>query len=327
MTADISIIIVTYNSAELIGGCLESFFADPFIDRCEVIVVDNSSSDGGSTQRAVAEFPRARFIQTGRNGGFGAGNNAGIALASAPLVLIANPDTRIADGGLAGLVTFMRDHSSAGLVGPRLLNEDKTPQHSIRRYPRAGREIAEGLLLHRLIPPFNDRISHVVESPVDYAISAPVDWVSGAVMLARTHALRSIGGFDEGFFLYSEEIDLAVRLAQRGWQVWYTPSVSFFHIGGENDENVLLGVETQRSKLRYYLKHEGRGRMLLVAAASVLRLSVRAIVWLVPAALNREPSWRKRLRTSVRVLARYPALVARLVFARIPTTISGGLSQ
>lgn len=322
MSHDITIVIVTYSSSPILDDCLRSLFADEASRRCQVLVVDNASSDADASAAITARYPDARFVHAGGNDGFGAGNNVGIALSDAPLVLIANPDTRLESGGLEGLVDFMRAHPRAGLAGPLLLNADRTLQHSIRRYPSVGREFVEGLLLHRALPRLTRRLTHVEHSAEEYARSRRVEWVSGAVMLARTQALRQVGGFDEGFFLYSEEIDLCRRLERAGWEIWFTPDVSFVHIGGENDESPLLGLETQRSKLRYFLKHEGRARMLLVAAATVARLTLRAAGWLLPAALSRQETRRLRLRAALHVLARYPSLLAEFLFTRSPSTVS-----
>lgn len=322
MSPEVSIVIVTYNSSALLDDCLASFSADPMAGSCEILVVDNASADLADTERIVARHPGARTIATGRNAGFGAGNNVGIAQARAPYVLIANPDTRLADGGLVRLVEFMRAHPRAGLAGPRLLNADGTLQHSIRNYPTIVREGVESLLLHRIVPGLTERFTHVVESPVQYSAERRADWVSGAVMFARTDALRRTGGFDEGFFLYSEEIDLCRRLAEDGWETWYTPAASFLHIGGEDDTDFTLGMESQRSKLRYYLKHQGRARTLLLAGAVTVRLLVRSIVWLAPAVLHPDGDLRTRLRTAARVLVRYPGLAARYLLSPAPLAIT-----
>jgi GT2 family glycosyltransferase len=140
-------------------------------------------------------------------------------------------------------------------------------------------------------------------------------------MLGRTEALRDVGGFDEGFFLYYEETDLCYRLQDAGWGVTYFPDAAFFHIGGEYDANASLALENQRSKLRYFLKHEGRARMLLASAITVARLTIRSALWLLRVMTAPDKGWQGRLTAGVRTLARYPGLVARFLFAPVPGTV------
>lgn len=322
MSPLLSIVIVTYNSAALLDECLQSLFDDPAIAECEVILVDNDSIDW-CAQSAAARFPGVRLIEMGRNAGFGTANNAGIAHCSSEWVLMANPDTRLAEGGLRSLLDFAHSHPRAGLVGPKLLNSDRSLQESIRNFPTLLRESAETVFLHRAFPRLTTRFANVVHDHSCYASPRTADWVSGAVMLGRVPALKAIGGFDEGFFLYSEEIDLCLRLTRADWEVWYYPEVSFLHIGGEYDTTPFLGLENQRSKLRYYLKHQGRVRMLLVGLVIMTRLAVRSLLWAPAALLRHDGLLRKRLRAALATLVHYPALIARFLVSPVPATVPG----
>ena len=318
MGTRLDVIIVDYNAGRLLGECLESVRDDPAVDLGNVTVVDNASSDD-SAQDARDRFG-VHVLDTGRNAGFAVANNVGLAASTAEYVLLLNPDTRLDSGGIASLVEFMDLNPAVGLVGPKLVDANGVLQLSIGNYPTVLREAFECLFLHRAFPKAATRWADSVWDGAAYAGAKRTDWVSGPVMLARVSALREIGGFDEGFFLYSEEIDLCHRLTDAGWEVWYCPDVVFVHVGGEFDANPALAVENQRSKLRYFLKHEGRLRMLLFSAVIVLRLAIRSVLWL-PVALARGDVWTRRLRAALHTLVRYPRLVGEFAVAPRPATL------
>jgi GT2 family glycosyltransferase len=276
-----SIVIVSWNVRGLLRACLHSIEADSGVSLAkdtdhgpgttEVIVVDNASTDG-SAAMVRAEFPGVRLLAEATNLGFTGGNNRGIAASRGRRVLLLNPDTEVRPGTLAALGGYLDQHPKVGLVGPRLLNTDGTPQSSRRRFPTPATALVESTPLQALLPTWPAlRRYYVLDRSDDEA--QEVDWVTGAAMLARREALLQIGGFDPGYFMYSEELDLCRRLRRAGWRIGYEPAAVVVHHGGQSsDQNVpARHIRFQRSRLRYFARWHGRG----VAAA--LRLWICAL--------------------------------------------------
>lgn len=306
MVPDCSIVIVSWNVRDLLRACLQSLPAAAGPDlQTEVIVVDNASTDG-SAALVRAEFPAVRLLAATANQGFARANNRGIAAGRGRLVLLLNPDTEMRPGALAALVTWLDRHPAYGLAGPRLLNPDGSPQSSRRRFPTLGTALVESTPVQALFPwlPVLRRY-YVLDRSDDE--EQEVDWVTGACMLARRTALAAAGGFDPGYFMYSEELDLCRRLRQAGWRIGYVPAAVVVHHGGQSsDQNIPeRHIRFQRSKLRYVRRWHGR------AAAALLRAWLLALYagqggleagkWLLG---HKRPLRRARLALIARVLRR-----------------------
>ena len=207
--ARVDAVVVSYNSRDTLRACVAPLAAQPGV---AVTVVDNDSPD--RSLEVIADLP-ARAIQSGRNAGFGAGCNLGMAAGTAPLVLFLNPDAQLAPEELERLVAVLDAEPDVALVGPRMLDADGALIPSQRRWQRAGSAWAQALFLHRLLPraTWANEIQH---APADYDAVGYPEWLSGTCMLARREALEAIGGFDEGYFLYCEDMDLCARLCGRG---------------------------------------------------------------------------------------------------------------
>jgi N-acetylglucosaminyl-diphospho-decaprenol L-rhamnosyltransferase len=311
----LTVLIVSHDSGPLLERCIASLGRDPFTADAPVIIVDNASAED-SARRTAARYPRVRLIELADNRGFGAGNDAGLAVCETPFVLMANPDTEVAGGSAEELVLHLAERPHAGLVGCRLVEPDGTVLATVRNLPTVLREAVECVFLHRVLPGRAERFAESVQDRGAYEAPRDAGWVSGAAMLGRVEALRDVGGFDEDFFLYAEEIDLCRRLRDAGWEVRYDPALTMLHVGGAYTTDPDLALENQRSKLRYFLKHEGRGRMLAFAAVIVVRLALRGALWAVAGIVRRDEKLRKRARAAFATLRRYPALVAG--FARMP---------
>jgi N-acetylglucosaminyl-diphospho-decaprenol L-rhamnosyltransferase len=320
----LSIVIVTYNSCAFVAECLESVLGRSEAGHWQVIVVDNDSRDG-SAEMVKARFPQVELLEMGANVGFGAANNQGLLACTAPYVLLLNPDTRLDGAGMASLVAFMDRHPAVGLVGPRLVGADQRLQTSTRHFPSIAREAVECLFLHRVSRVFGDKYGEEIAGREAYDKKRRVDWVSGAAMLARVEALRAVGGFDEGFFLYAEEIDLCKRLGSAGWDVWYHPGLTVMHVGNERADPE-LEAENQRSKLRYFRKHHGRAAMLAFGLVMVLRLAIRSIAWVLASTVKGRP-WLRRSKAAMVTLVRYPALVLQALSAECVSATSLPLGQ
>jgi N-acetylglucosaminyl-diphospho-decaprenol L-rhamnosyltransferase len=260
MTAEIDAVVVSYRSRETLRQCVEPLAAIPGV---AVTVVDNDSPD--DSLAAVADLP-VQLIQSGRNSGFGFGCNLGMAAGSSPLVLFLNPDARIEADELQKMVDVLRAEPDVALVGPRLLDDSGDLIPTVRRYQRASSVWAEALYLHRFLPA-SVQWAHEIDTRASTheAVAYP-EWLSGACMLARRDALEAVGGFDEGFFLYCEDMDLCARLRAAGGRIRYEPEALVRHRGGHSAPYNSLRAVLIRSRVRYARRHGGRLSAALVRA-------------------------------------------------------------
>jgi len=250
-SARIDVVVVSYNSADTLRACIEPLLGRPDI---AVTVVDNASADGSLD--AIAGLP-VRAIEAGRNGGFGFGCNLGMAAGDAPLVLFLNPDARIEPHDVDRLVAVLDAEPDVALVGPRLIDGDGELIPSIRRWQRASSIWAQALFLHRLFARAA-WANEIDREPQAYEQVAYPEWISGAAMLGRRPALEAVGGFDEGFFLYCEDMDLCARLVAAGHRVRYEPSATVNHVGGHSAPRSALLAILADSRIRFARKHGSR---------------------------------------------------------------------
>jgi hypothetical protein len=230
----------------------------------EVVVVDNASADD-SVEMVRAEFPTVHLIANTCNRGFPAANNQGIAVSQGRYVFLLNPDTEVVGDALATMVAFADAHPDVGVIGPQLLDPDGSVQSSRRRFPTLATALFESTWLEPFAPRRLLRRYRVLDTPDD--VTQEVDWVDGAALMARREAIEQVGPMDEGFFMYSEELDWCRRFREASWRVMYLPAARIVHHRGKSSEQVMAArhVHFQTSKVRYFRKHHG------VAAAGVLR--------------------------------------------------------
>lgn len=264
-TLDASVVVVSFNTRDLVRECLRTLFDETAGLRCEVIVIDNDSSDG-SADMIEAEFPNVRLIRSATNLGFAAANNRGFAIAQGRYVVLLNSDAFLKPGALRRSVTHMEANPRVGLGGARLIGRDESWQPSARMFPSLLNDLLtiSGLAAKFPKSRFMGRVDRTWADPME---AAPVDWVPGAFTIIRRKILDEVGYFDERFFLYYEEVDLCRRVRAAGYEVWYWPDVVTVHLGGESSKTVkrvrLSAVGSQlalwrmRSALLYYRKHHG----------------------------------------------------------------------
>ncbi|MGH7895628.1 MAG: glycosyltransferase family 2 protein [Candidatus Binatia bacterium] len=259
---DVSIIVPSWNTRELLGACLESA-CDPTV-HTETIVVDNGSRDG-SPEFVESRFPSVRLLRSAENRGFPAAANQGARVATGRHLLFLNRDARLLPGALGALLDVARMHADAGVVGARILNVDGSFQASHTRFPTLASEFLVLSGLGRLF-----RGAQYPSAGPDEGAPRPVDWVSGACFLVRREALAAVSGFDEDYFLYAEETDLCYRLRLAGWRTWYQPAAQVLHIGEASLGGRRPDVEAHlyRSRVRFFRKHRGP------AAARMLRAQI-----------------------------------------------------
>jgi len=268
-----SVIIVSFNTREILRACLERLFACTPDLNLEVIVVDNHSRDA-SADMVAKDFPAVKLIRSAVNLGFAAANNVGFKAASGDFILLLNPDALLEAGALHKALAHMAANPGIGMGGGRLLDREGREQPSARLYPSLLNEalVISGLASRFPKSKFFGRFDRTWD---DSGQPARVDWVPGAFALIRKTALEAAGAFDERFFLYYEEVDLCLRFQKAGWAIWYWPDVVIRHWGGESSKTVehvefsstgsQLTLWRMRSALLYYRKHHGTLAVSLVA--------------------------------------------------------------
>lgn len=270
--ASVTVVIVNWNSWSLLKRCLDSLAPAISAGESDVLVVDNGSTDG-SADRCRVEYPAVRVVASDRNLGYGAGNNLGVASTSAEFVFLLNSDAIVPPGTIAALTAAVRSDDRVALAGCRLLNEDGSIQLSCMRFPTLWLIAVQELLLYRLFP----KLPRMFAEPPMRVRPGACDWVYGAAMLVRRRAFDAVGGFDPGFWMYAEEMDLCYRLTAAGWSVLFDPSSTVVHLGE--------GSWAHGSPVPRYLRARGLVRFLerhcpasarlgrvLVGAGAALRL-------------------------------------------------------
>ncbi len=280
-----SIIIVSFNTREILRGCLRQTLAATRSHRVEIIVVDNASRDSSADMVAEA-FPQVRLVRSHENLGFAAGNNAGFQYATGRYVVLLNPDALIDAISFNAALDHMRANPEVGLAGGRLLDRNGSDQPSARQFPSLLNEflVLTGLAARFPRSRLFGRFDRTWANPAD---AAEVDWVPGAFTIMRHDVLRQLGLFDERFFLYYEEVDLCRRFKAAGWKICYWPDIVIHHTGGESSKTVeqadfsksgsQLTLWRMRSGLLYYRKHHGQVIAWLVAQLETLWHALREL--------------------------------------------------
>ena len=269
-------VIVNYNAGEVLTDCVASVLRE---GPAEVVVVDNDSSDGSAAVLGRS-FPGVTVVAAGENLGYARAANLGIAATRAPVVAVLNPDTVLRPGAAGVVLARFDAEADLAALGPRLLNPDGTVYPSARNLPSVPDAVGHGLLYFVWAGnPFTRRYRQL---DLGAAHARDVDWVSGASVWLRRSALDRVGGWDERYFMYVEDVDLCWRLRRAGWRVGYEPGAAVEH---------LLGISTAEAPYRMIAEHHrslyrfatrrftGRRRVLLPAAAGFLGL--RALLAMV----------------------------------------------
>jgi N-acetylglucosaminyl-diphospho-decaprenol L-rhamnosyltransferase len=271
---DLAVIIVSTNEARWLVPCLSSVFAHAQTVSVDVVVVDNDSVDG-TRELVEAEFPDARVVPS-RNLGFGHANNRGLATTSSRYVLFLNPDTEILEGTFSDLVGYLDGRPEVGLIGVRQLAADGVLFPTIRRFPTLPRSFFEAFSSERF--PF--RASWLGERELDMSVyerDVACDWTSGSFMLARREALDSAGCFDERFFIFSEEVDLCLRIRHAGWDIRHVPAMTIVHHFNKVGVSPRMVAQDAYSRQQYFEKHFRQPKRYACLGALYLRHVLRAV--------------------------------------------------
>jgi len=295
---EVSVIIVNWNARQYLARCLAALAEHGAGVDYDLWVVDNASEDDSVAfvQRA---YPQAHLIVNAQNVGFARANNQAMAQSTGRFLLLLNSDAFLQAGALEALLQAMRDHPDTGIAGAQLFYEDGRLQRSCYAFPTLASELWQTLWLDRLFP--HSRVFGGYQMTW-WAMDTPreVDWVMGACILVRREALEQVGGFDETFFMYSEETDLCYRMKQAGWKVRYVPEARVVHVWGGSAN--LAGRETlirlYQSRVQFFRKHYGPVTAffykLLLGCSSLARTTMGWVISVVlrqPGAQNQSRAY------------------------------------
>jgi len=292
---DLSVVILNWNTRDLLRQCLTSILCSKSEIQVQVIVVDNASED--DSREMVRElFPQVTLIANPANIGFGAGNNQALPDATGRYVLFLNSDTVVTDGSLDLLVGYADSNPDIGIVGPKLLNDDGSLQYSCRSYPNLGTGFFRNTPLGRLFPR-NHFTNDYLLTDYDHATPRDVDWVSGAALMMRRSLIDKIGAFDTEYFMFCEDVDLCwranhtergTRNEERGarneepvqkWRVSYFPDAIVYHLIGKSTDlaPTRMTYEFHRSQHLFYKKHYAASTPLLLRPIIPVGIWLRAV--------------------------------------------------
>ncbi len=295
---DLTIIVVSYNTRDLLRRCLQSLATCPCACQAEIVVVDNASSDG-SAEMVREEFPQARLMPQDRNLGYAAANNLALAGLRARYALILNSDIEVRPGALDALVGFMDATPHAGMAGAKLVLPDGTVQSTWPHGFTLGEFIRQQLYLDRLPARANGQL---------LAMSEPVEvpHLHGACLLVRREALQQVGLLDEGYFMYCEDSDWCLRFRQAGWKLFYVPAAEMLHHHGASSRQARAEMIAayNLAAARYFRRHGSSWQGLLARAAGLTGSSLRLLgaVLLTLVTLGLHPGLRRRTGLFARAL-------------------------
>lgn len=303
---DVSVIIVNWNTRELLRNCIDSIFRQTRSVKFEVIVVDNASRDG-SVAMCATEFPTVKVIANGDNRGFAAANNQGIRMASGRYILVLNPDTIILDGAIDRCVAYSDAHPDVGVIGCQVLDDEHqdVPTPSGFTFPSPWTLFLTLTCLPRVFPH-----SKLFARPElgwwDRQSEMDVDVVTGMYMLVRRTAIEQVGLMDEAYFIYAEEADWCYRFYKAGWRRVFFPNARIVHVDGgaksTSQVNIKMRVQLQKSMMIYYGKNLGTGAWLTAKVLYIFSNSIRSLAWSTSSLLTHSPIARSKAAAAAAAL-------------------------
>jgi len=276
---DLSAIVVTYNSRDHVAGCLAALESARGGLAMETVVVDNASADG--TPALVRErFPAARVVETGDNLGYARAVNRGVRESAGEFVLVLNPDCVVGPGALAALHAWMRAHPRCAIAAPRIRNPDGTVEYSARSFPNHLTFLFNRYSLATRLWPGNPWTRRYLLSDWDHASDRSVDWVSGACMFVRRAAIEQVGGMDEFYFMFNEDVDWCHAMKRAGWSVDFVAAAEVTHAIGASKGRVADRVilERHRGMIHYFRKYHPVNPALDALAAGFILLRARLML-------------------------------------------------
>ncbi len=292
LAIDFSVVVVSWNTRELLRQCLQSILDEPGVEivaagaqpsgaarlTAEIIVVDNASDDGSAAMVQV-DFPQARLIANRHNAGFAAANNQAIAQARGRVLLLLNPDAYLLPGALTGLARFLHEHPEAAVAGPNVLNPDGSWQAAVFRFATLWDLFCEAVFLS-VVWPRSPLFARKELGGFQRDVVREVDWVQGCALAVRRTVWDAVGPFDEGYWMYVEELDWCRRAKAQGYRIFFTPDAQVVHYGKRSVARARASVLPLgfRSHFRYYRKFDGRAKELAVRLIALLQMGLRAAI-------------------------------------------------
>ena len=271
----ISVIIINYKTPELTIECIRSINKFEKAVEYEIIVVDNCSKDG-SLDLLNKEFPNIKIVESPKNLGFAGGNNLGVKHSAGEYLLFLNSDTYLTKPFFKDILGFYQQSQRPGVIGPRILNQDKTIQPSIFKFPTIFRAFCESFFLCSIFPRssvFGDF------RKFKYKSIKKVDFVSGACFLIARDLFNESNGFDDQYFMYAEETDLMFRLHNKGHINYFWPYGDIIHLGGASSETQgKFNTVFFESKIKYYNKHYGINGLRLFLILKIIGYFIRNLI-------------------------------------------------
>ena len=283
---DITIVIINWNTRDLLRDCLNSIYKTLKDITFEIIVVDNASHDD-SVAMLGEEFPDVRIIVNSENRGFAAANNQAFAVMKGRYALLLNTDAVLTENAVHELFAFMENHDDTAMAGGQLLNRDGSRQNSIANFPTILTLLANTSLLEYLFP------RRFPSKRYEHKRPLKVESVIGACLVVRKKAMDEVGMFDERYFFFLEETDWAYQMRAAGWKIYHVPSACIYHLQGQSvGRNVRSRVEFYRSRYKFFNKWKGRSYNVAVSLVVFIRLVVNwlltSVGGILTAGMNKE---------------------------------------
>lgn len=269
MNKDISIIIVNWDTRDLLINCIDSIYKTIKNLSFEIWVVDNGSRDG-SVNAVRRKFPDVNIIENKENLGFAKANNQALRQMHGRYAVLLNTDTILMDGAIETIVHFMDKNADIGICGGQLLNTDGSKQNSIANIPTLATELLNKSLLRRSFPKRYPGKEHTFKEPIE------VESVIGACMVVRKEAIEDVGLMDEDYFFFLEETDWCLRMRKKGWKIFHHPGAKIYHLQGKTAkrENVKARIEYWRSRYIFFRKHYPSPVIGILIVGLILRLCI-----------------------------------------------------
>lgn len=303
---DVSIIISSYNSNDLLANCLSSLITHTANINYEIIIIDNASK-AENTEKVIKLYPGIIFIQNTENRGFGTANNQGLEIAKGKYVLFLNNDTIFFENVIKKVYDFAESMSDSLIIGCKLLNQDHSLQRSTYDFPSLRNVFTSNFFLYLLFPKskyFNKY--HLINQKINQI--SEVDVITGAFLFCTKNSFKKIGGFDERFFFYNEDTDLCYRFKKYGGKIFYYPATSLIHLkGGTAKVTSWFSIKYQSiSTIKFFQKHF-RGIVLFLLIVThytglLLRIPLSFIAGIVTLNIN----LMKRALFNIKLLFIYP---------------------
>lgn len=309
---DVSIIIVNYNTKDLLRDSIASIKKTTTGLTYEIVVSDNDSSDG-SAEMIKDEFPDVILIENKINGGFAYANNKGIKVSNGNYIFLLNSDTIVLENSIMNMFKYMNEHNKIGILGPKLLNADLSEQTSVFAYPTIFKEFAsifelKKLLKNRAIRKFvlkfadkalpND-VNQYMKNFKENKSVEQVEVLVGAALFIRKEVIDDIGGLDESYFMYYEEIDYCLKTHQNGWLLVFYPFSEIIHLIGQSSKKVseITFKARYKSMLHYFEKNHGKFKKFIVKCILVTGLRYRIMRDYLKFGKNKDVAYYNNIKT------------------------------